>query len=77
MKLKMSGDNTWNAVIGALVAVLSAFGVITSEESVTAVSCLTGIATGVIGLVALVKSIIARHKKEDKKEDQGDDVKAS
>lgn len=67
MKLKLNGDNVWNAIIGALVTVLSAIGVITAEESVTAVSCLTGIATGVIGLVALVKAIIARRKKDDDK----------
>jgi ABC-type antimicrobial peptide transport system permease subunit len=55
-------ESTYAAVAAALVAVLSAFGLITTPEGAALSTSLVGIATGVIGIVGVIASVRARRK---------------
>ena len=55
-------EATWAGVGGALVALLAATGLLTSDEAVTATSSLAALATGTIGLIGVVGAVAARRK---------------
>lgn len=60
----MKKEATWVAVAGAIVALLSAMGLITASEGTALTTSAASAVTGIIGLVGTVTAIIKRRKGE-------------
>lgn len=53
-------DKLITVIIGALVAILGATGVLTADEGTQATGYAVSISTGVLGLVELIRGVIKR-----------------
>lgn len=63
--MNWKNESTYAAVAAALVAILSAFGLLTAAEGTSLASSLAAVTTGVIGIVGVVASIRARRAAEE------------
>ena len=60
-----SQESTWTAIIGGVVTILSAFGILTAEEGTSLVSLIAGGVTTIAGIVSLVRGVINRKQAQD------------
>lgn len=61
-KMDWKNETAWTGIASALVALLAATGLLTSDEAVSATSSLAALATGTIGLIGVIGAVIARNK---------------
>ena len=60
--MNWKAESTWAAIAAALVALLTATGVLLAEEGITATSSLASLAAGIIGVIGVVRAVINRRK---------------
>lgn len=60
----MKSEATWVAVAGAVVALLSALGLITASEGTALTTNAASAISGVVGLVGTIIAIVKRRKSE-------------
>jgi len=63
--MNWKNESTYAAVAAALVAVLSAFGLLTAAEGTSLATSLAALTTGVIGVVGVIASVRARRKADE------------
>ena len=64
-------DKTINLIIGAILTVLGAFGIVQADESTALLTYSSNVIVGTIGIYEIVRAIIKRYKakKDEKKAD--------